>query len=171
MKKPLIVIVALCLAMACQPKKEGQEAEVIETEATAAAEAKASLAYFGEKINENDVMNTDAFLKAMDGKDSLKVKLSGEILSSCKMKGCWMKVGLDDEQDMRVTFKDYDFFIPKDGVKGKETIFEGYAKLVETDVETLKHFAKDAGKSQEEIDQITSPKKEISFVASGVIIK
>ncbi len=168
MKNILIILTILVTAFGCQQKTE----QTSEAENTAEpTEVTTTFAHFGEKINDDGIMPMESFIAALDGKDSLQVKLSGEILASCKMKGCWMKVGLDDEQEMRVTFKDYDFFIPKDDVKGKETIFEGYAKLVETDVETLKHFAKDAGKSQQEIDQITEPKKEISFVASGVIIK
>jgi hypothetical protein len=35
----------------------------------------------------------------------------------------------------------------------------------------LKHMAEDEGKSQEEIDAITEPKMEYTFVAGGVIIK
>jgi hypothetical protein len=72
---------------------------------------------------------------------------------------------------MRVTFKDYGFFVPKEGMEGKEVVFEGVAKRKVTDVDMLKHFAEDAGKSQEEIDAITEPKVELTFVANGVIIK
>jgi len=35
----------------------------------------------------------------------------------------------------------------------------------------LKHLAEDEGKSQEEIDAITEPKMEYTFVAHGVIIE
>lgn len=55
-------------------------------------------------------------------------------------------------------------------MEGKTALMKGYAKRVLTDVETLKHFAKDAGKSTEEIEAITLPKEEITFKASGVVI-
>ena len=38
-------------------------------------------------------------------------------------------------------------------------------------VDDLKHYAKDAGKSQEAIDSITEPKTTYSFMANGVLIK
>ena len=37
-------------------------------------------------------------------------------------------------------------------------------------VEMLKHFAEDAGKSEEEIAQITEPSYDMGFTADGVII-
>jgi hypothetical protein len=43
--------------------------------------------------------------------------------------------------------------------------------LTETDVKTLQHYAEDQGKSKEEVEAITSPKKEITFEASGALIK
>ncbi len=34
----------------------------------------------------------------------------------------------------------------------------------------LQHYAKDAGKSEEEIKKIKEPKKELQFVAKGVLV-
>ncbi|ELR70575.1 hypothetical protein C900_03556 [Fulvivirga imtechensis AK7] len=126
---------------------------------------------FGEEITEEGVISTEEMLAQLERADSVKVKVNSEILATCKMKGCWMNVDIPGEDNMRVTFKDYGFFVPKDGAEGKNVVMEGYAKKVTTDIETLKHFAKDAGKSQEEIDAITEPKDEVTFVATGVIIK
>ena len=38
-------------------------------------------------------------------------------------------------------------------------------------VESLKHYAKDAGKSQAAIDSIIEPKVSYSFLSNGVLIK
>jgi hypothetical protein len=43
--------------------------------------------------------------------------------------------------------------------------------LTETDVKTLRHYAEDQGKSKEEVEAITAPKKEITFEATGALIK
>ncbi len=99
------------------------------------------------------------------------VQLSGEIESTCAMKGCWMKVKLSDGKTVRVTFKDYGFFVPTSGVQGKTATVNGQLSKKEISVETLKHYAEDAGKSEEEIAKITSPKMEYAFVADGVIIE
>ncbi len=126
---------------------------------------------YGVEITPEGAVSGINLIKFMEGKDSADAKLEGKILETCEMKGCWMTVDLGDDQEMRVTFKDYGFFVPKEGAEGKRTIFEGTIQRIMTDVETLKHYAEDAGKSQEEIDAITEPKEEIAFVATGVIIK
>jgi hypothetical protein len=77
---------------------------------------------------------------------------------------------LPNGSSMRVTFKDYGFFIPTNS-QGFPITIEGIATLTETDVETLRHYAEDQGKSKEEVEAITAPKKEITFEASGALIK
>ena len=77
---------------------------------------------------------------------------------------------LPNGSSMRVTFKDYGFFIPTNS-QGFPITIEGVATLSETDVETLRHYAEDQGKSKEEVAAITAPKKEITFEASGALIK
>ncbi|MBL6444744.1 DUF4920 domain-containing protein [Fulvivirga sp. 29W222] len=140
-------------------------------EEVAVAEELVVAGNYGEEIHEEGAISAEELLTKMEGVDSMQVKVTSEILATCKMKGCWMNVEVPGEDKMRVTFKDYGFFVPKEGAEGKTVVMEGYAKKVTTDVETLKHFAKDAGKSAEEIAAITEPKDEITFVASGVIIK
>jgi len=60
--------------------------------------------------------------------------------------------------------------VPKD-IAGKEVIVNGLAYVKETSVEEQRHYAEDAGKSEEEIATITSPKKSYAFEADGVLIK
>ncbi|MBT8296250.1 MAG: DUF4920 domain-containing protein, partial [Gramella sp.] len=72
--------------------------------------------------------------------------------------------------DPMVKFKDYGFFVPKD-IEGSEVIVEGIAFIEETSVEDRKHLAKDAGKTSEEIDNITEPSRTFGFLAHGVLIK
>jgi hypothetical protein len=38
----------------------------------------------------------------MDGKEQVKAKVTGVVESVCKVKGCWMKVKLEDGSSMRV---------------------------------------------------------------------
>lgn len=95
--------------------------------------------------------------------------IQGEIEEVCTSKGCWLTMDLPSGESMRVTFKNYGFFVPTNS-QGYPVIIKGVGTMVETDVETLRHYAEDEGKSQEEIDAITEPKKEITFEAEGVII-
>ncbi len=97
------------------------------------------------------------------------VQVKGEVESVCQAAGCWMKVKLEDGKTMRVTFKDYGFFVPKN-LAGSKVIFRGVPKVTTTSVEDLKHYAVDAGKSKKEIDAIKEPKTELTFVADGVLV-
>ncbi len=99
------------------------------------------------------------------------MKVTGKVMEVCQKKGCWMTIVSDQpgQPEMRVTFKDYAFFMPKD-LSGKQVVVDGYAYVETTPVDVLRHYAEDAGKPKEEIAAITTPKREISFEAFGVVI-
>ena len=48
-----------------------------------------------------------------------KGTIKGVVKEVCQEKGCWMTMTLDNGDEMRVTFKDYKIFVPKD-LGGKE---------------------------------------------------
>ena len=80
-----------------------------------------------------------------------------------------MKLDLGNDQEIRVTFKDYGFFMPLNA-EG-DVIINGKAFITETSVEDLRHYAEDAGKSKEEIDAITETERTFAFEADGVLLK
>lgn len=126
--------------------------------------------YYGETIDDTGLVSILDAKTQVDNNGKANVKLEGEIIATCEKKGCWMTMKMEDGEEIRVTFKDYGFFVPTSGAEGKRAIIEGEAVKEITDVETLQHFALDAGKSEEEIAAITEPKEEYNFVATGVII-
>ena len=132
--------------------------------------AQAQTGTYGEELSDAKAIKATSLEKTMTGQEAMQLKLKGEIAEVCQMKGCWMTVVTGDGQTIRVTFKDYGFFIPKD-VAGKKTVIEGEAKMETVDVATLKHYAEDAGKSTEEIAAITEPETKLTFVARGVEIE
>lgn len=101
--------------------------------------------------------------------DKFNGKVSAKVVEVCQEKGCWMKVEKSNGETMMVKFKDYKFFMPKD-IVGKEVVLDGEASIKEVPVKQLQHYAKDAGKSEEEIKKIKEPKKELQFVAKGVLV-
>ena len=96
-------------------------------------------------------------------------KITGKVIEVCQEKGCWMKVQKQNGETLMVKFKDYGFFMPKD-IVGKEVVLEGEATVKEVSVKQQKHYAEDAGKTKEEIAKIKTPKKELQFIASGVLV-
>lgn len=134
----------------------------------AASEEKAT-GNFGAHIDEAGAIAGADLLKSLEKKDSVTGKVTAPITEACQKKGCWMMVDLNGTP-MRVTFKDYAFFVPKNA-GGHTAVFEGVARKEVLSVATLKHYAEDAGKSKKEIAAITKPETEYSFEATGVIIK
>ena len=124
---------------------------------------------YGSQLSDRKMVPAADLPALLAGQETVEAKLSGQVVEVCQKKGCWMKVDMGNGSTLRVTFKDYGFFVPKD-IVGKTVVFEGQAKVEKVPVETLRHYAEDAGKSQEEIDAITSPEEKISFVASGVMV-
>ncbi|HEY8366768.1 MAG TPA: DUF4920 domain-containing protein [Bacteroidia bacterium] len=130
-----------------------------------------SAEYFGTKIDEHGALSAEAIMNKLANADSLtNVKMEATIEKVCQMKGCWMTLVADGDAPIRVTFKDYAFFVPKDAA-GKKAVVQGVAYKEVLTVDMLKHYAEDAGKSKEEIAAITEPKTEYTFEAEGVIIK
>ena len=103
--------------------------------------------------------------------DSLDAVVYGTVKDVCQVKGCWMTVvsDLDTSKVINVRFKDYGFFVPKD-LAGAKIAMNGKAFSEMTPVDELRHYAEDAGKSAEEIEQITDPEYQLKFYASGVKI-
>lgn len=131
---------------------------------------KNNFTFYGTEISNDSILNF-MLEKEIVMKQGLKpCKLKGEIVETCSKKGCWMT--LDTGEDtLFIKFRDYGFFVPVDSVEGKTAIIQGDLFLDTTSVEMLKHYAEDAGKSEEEIALITEPSFELGFIADGVIIK
>ena len=126
--------------------------------------------HYGAKIDEKGAISVSELVAKMEGKTEMNAKVEGKISEVCQAKGCWMTLEKADGTKMRVTFKDYGFFVPKN-ISGKTVIINGTASITTTGVDELRHYAEDAGKSKEEIAKITEPKKELAFEADGVIVK
>lgn len=127
--------------------------------------------HFGAAIDAANAIAYDELIPQMSITDSLAVKISGKVGEVCQKKGCWMMILPEQagQPEMRVTFKDYAFFMPKD-LTGKRVVLDGYAYVDVTPVDVLRHYAEDAGKSKEEIEKITEPKREVAYEAFGVVI-
>ncbi|RNL49640.1 DUF4920 domain-containing protein [Pedobacter jejuensis] len=124
---------------------------------------------FGDAVSPGNIKPAAKMEAAMNGKDTADMKIEGKVVEVCKKKGCWMTLEMPNGEPMRVTFKDYAFFMPMD-IVGKKVVLDGIAKKQNISVETLRHYAEDAKKSPEEVAKITDPKKELAFEAKGVVI-
>jgi len=168
MKKLFGFIVGAALLASCgnAASDEATTDESMNTETT----EEVAYEVFGEEITPDGAIDGTELIAMLDSQDSVEVKLTGTIAEVCQKKGCWMNVDLGNGEEMLVRFKDYGFFVPMDA-DGKTVTMNGWAKVEEQSVEWLQHQAEDAGKSEEEIAQITEPEVSLSFMASGVAIQ
>ena|SRR6218665_1328578 len=113
-----------------------------------------------------DIAQVPVLLKA---KDTVPVKVKAKVLNSCSKKGCWMNLVIDEHNTAFVKMKDYAFFVPLD-IENKTVVLDGIAFIKVTSVEELKHYAEDAKKPQSEIDAIKEPKREVRFLANGILV-
>ncbi|HMX40776.1 MAG TPA: DUF4920 domain-containing protein [Saprospiraceae bacterium] len=127
--------------------------------------------HFGTLVTPKKAMTYDQLMVKMASVDSMNAKVTGTVSSVCQKKGCWMTLVSPQagKPEMRVTFKDYAFFMPKN-LSGKKVVIEGKAFVETTSVADLQHYAEDAGKTPAEIKAITKPKRELAFEAAGVLI-
>jgi hypothetical protein len=96
------------------------------------------------------------------------VVVEGPVAEVCQVKGCWL-VLRDGERWMRVTFKDYGFFVPKDCV-GRAARIEGVFTVKKVSVAQARHYLEDAGR-HEDAAQVTAPVETPTLVASGVELR
>ena len=122
---------------------------------------------FGEKVSESGAISADLLAENLttDGQ-SKEVKVIGKVVEVCKAEGCWIRMETKNGS-MLIKMKDHSFLVPL-ALDDKTIVTEGVATFKETSVAQLRHFAEDAGKSKEEIEKITEPKKEIVMQVTGI---
>ena len=126
---------------------------------------------YGEKFSP-DITHAYSSVKAsIQNKSMDNVTLEGKIVQTCPKKGCWVRMKVSESDTLMVRFKDYGFFVPKEGMEKKKVIVKGKAFMDTMSVEILRHYAEDAGSSEQEILKITEPKYIVNFLADGVLIE
>ncbi len=124
---------------------------------------------YGKAITGDGAVNINNLAANPDKANGYTGKVTGVVTSVCQNKGCWMTLDTGNGKSVMVTFKDYGFFVPKD-ITGKTVVMDGKAELRTVSIDEQKHLAGDAGKSQSEIDKITTSKQELRFEADGVLV-
>jgi hypothetical protein len=160
MKRVIVLMFSIGFLAACNTQTT--------TELRATENIKGTAVY-GDSILNGNIIDLSAISTAMKDETKMNMTIRGKVNEVCEKKGCWLIMKLSNGDDMRVTFKDYKIFLPKD-VTGKEVILDGFVYSDTTSIEKQRHYAEDAGKSAAEIAKITTPKKQLAFEAKGVVV-
>lgn len=160
MKNVLLACVCVFLLIFCKQKAIAQSNDAVYKS-------------FGKDIKVNGAVEATSIAskyKTMKVGDTLNTKVIAKVNSVCQAKGCWIRLDLEDGNEVMVKFKDYAIFMPKN-IAGKHVIINGKAFVEEVSVDEQRHYAQDAGKTKAEIASITKPKRTFSFEADGVLLK
>lgn len=157
------ILLLLMLAVACQNNTQhaGHQKNAKDLPSTG---------NFGHEVDFEQAIAADQVPGLFAASDTVSASVFGHISASCKHSGCWMELDLGNGKALYVTFKDESFTIPLDAA-GKNAIAEGLAVRELIPVEKLQNYAREEGKSEEEIAAITEPVYAYEFIASGVLIE
>ncbi|MEP0366294.1 MAG: DUF4920 domain-containing protein [Cyclobacteriaceae bacterium] len=119
---------------------------------------------YGAQINAEAAKPVEV-LTEINPEETTSIKLMATVDQVCQSKGCWMTLKNDNGTPIRVTFKDYEFFVPKD-ISGSSVVVEGELFKKDLSPDMARHYAEDAG---EEFDS-TKSYTEYALIAEGVLV-
>jgi len=128
---------------------------------TLSLNASADTTTYGESITLTNAIDLQEALPLAD--TDQPVLITATVGSICQVKGCWMGL-VDEANNVRVTFKDYGFFVPPT-LMGKTVRVQGTLQKVTLSLEDTKHYIEDAGGDP---STVTEPRVEYQIVATGV---
>jgi hypothetical protein len=134
----------------------------------------ATAAFAGDAVKRGAAIPADATVtplaQVLDKPDAFTkdaVVTEGVVQAACTKMGCWMEVApTAGKSGMRVTFKDYGFFVPKDS-KGMKARMSGLVEVKTLSKEEADHLAHEGATIARNADGTA---REVSFVADGVEI-
>ena len=117
----------------------------------------------GEALPKKTAVPVSAVLgKPEDGKTVL---VEGVVRRACSQMGCWMElVPAEGGAGMRVTFKDYGFFVPTDSAGAKARV-QGTLKVAELSAAQAEHLRAEGGSMS------AGAQREVRLVATGVELR
>lgn len=130
---------------------------------------------FGEPVVADvpavDVADVLAAPAAYSGRD---LALRGTVSEVCRERGCWMRItdesGSDPGVFVKFTCPIEGRLIPEDAV-GKPVIVHGQVVVEEMSEGEARHYARDAGRPQAEIDAIVGPQTTVRVMSPTARVK
>ena len=172
----LVLTAALALGLtACTPDADDapEASGVIATQTPdSGAEMGDAPVSVGEPLAEDaEVVPVAAVIEQAGDLAGEALVVEGTVSKVCQMKGCWLTLSNDAGETFRVNVPkgddgEYVFTFPMD-VTGATAQLAGTLAVEEESVETLRHYAEDEGRTAEEVEAITEPRRTLVLTASG----
>jgi hypothetical protein len=122
----------------------------------------------GEKLKGLTPVKLESLLATPADYEGKSVSVTAKVRKSCERKGCWLELASSDKAPgVRVTFKDYGFFVPLDSA-GKTAKVEGLVKVAELSPERAKHYESEGALVAKDKN---GKYREVQLVAEGVELR
>ncbi len=97
--------------------------------------------------------------------DGRTVLVEGVVRRACSQMGCWMELApAEGGPGVRVTFKDYGFFVPTDSAGAKARV-QGTVKVAQLSPAQAEHLRAEGG------SMAAGAQREVRLVATGVELR
>lgn len=124
----------------------------------------------GEALKGAPAVKLADLLAKPQSHDGKTILVEGQVRKACERKGCWMELATAKDAKgpgVRVTFKDYGFFVPLDSA-GSMARVEGVVKVADLSDERAKHYESEGAIVPRGSD---GKPREVQLVASGVELR
>jgi hypothetical protein len=122
----------------------------------------------GEPLKGAPAVTLSELLAKPQAHEGKVVRVEAKVRKACERKGCWMELAEGDKgAGVRVTFKDYGFFVPLDSA-GSMARVEGEVKVKELSEVTAKHYESEGALVPRGSD---GKPREVQLVATGVELR
>lgn len=122
----------------------------------------------GEPLKGAPAVTLTELLAKPQAHEGKTVRVEGQVRKACQKKGCWMELAEGQKgAGVRVTFKDYGFFVPLDSA-GSSARVEGLVKVSELSEDMAKHYEAEGAIVPRGSD---GKPREVQLVATGVELR
>jgi hypothetical protein len=122
----------------------------------------------GDKLQGAPAVTLAELLARPQAHQGKTVLLEGQVRQACQRRGCWMELAEGAKgPGVRVTFKDYGFFVPPDSA-GAQARVEGVVELAELSDKAAQHYESEGAQVTRGPD---GKAREVRLVARGVELR
>ncbi len=170
-RSALLTLLALPLVALAEPPAEKPAVQEECPHPPPPAEAKPAAGWTltrGEALKGAPAVKLSELLAKPQTHEGKTVRVEGQVRKACEKKGCWMELAEGAKgAGVRVTFKDYGFFVPLDSA-GSSARVEGLVKVTELSESMAKHYEAEGAIVPRGTD---GKPREVQLVATGVELR
>ena len=153
MKKHTLVILLISFHCACMNSIEKEKSGIL----------------FGQNFDSTGAVSVQQLVQFINNETDTFCQVKGKIAEVCNKDGCWITLENTVGSPVLVTMKNQGFTVPKD-IAGRLVYVNGFASVDTINVQLLRQYAFEAGKSEAEIQAIIKPQSEVVLDATGIIM-